>query len=638
MGQTQRASTVAELLAEGYQHRTVKQEIRREPAGPAAGRRARLPGHRRLRRHGPARARDRAARRPRPRAARRARPGQDPADAHPRRPARRVEPRRRGLRDQRRPAAPGRAAGAGGWPRSSATACPCTGGTAASATPRSWPPPTPASATSSATSTRSRSPRAARSATPRRCTTASCRAPTAASSASTSCPTSPSASRWRCSTCWRSATSRSAATRCACPLDLLLVATANPEDYTNRGRIITPLKDRFGAEIRTHYPFEVSDEVALIAQEAALVADGARAPPRGRRPLHPGPARVVRGRPALRRLGPVRHRRRRERRRLGAAARRPGRREPEAVARVCDVPTVVPTLLGKVEFEMGEEGREREVLDAPAAGRRRGDLPRRAWPASTSPASPTSSPRAPSSRPASWCRRSDLLAQIGTVPGLSKVLDRLGHGDDASPGAGGGRGRVRPRGAAPDPPHRQGHGGRAHRLRRIDAEPTAARRSTAGTATAPGTAAPTRWRRPTTCGPPSTRSGATCWPAGALREALRELLRRGIDGRGGLDELAERVRRMRDAARRRGDLGGTLDQVRAMLDQALAAERDALAAEDTRRRAARRDGPRHPPGRRRRRRAGAGRPRLALAGGPRRLRGRSPRCCAARCSTRSSRG
>ena len=38
------------------------------------------------------------------------------------------------------------------------------------------------------------------------------------------------------------------------PLDLVLVASANPEDYTNRGRIITPLKDRFGAEIRTHYP------------------------------------------------------------------------------------------------------------------------------------------------------------------------------------------------------------------------------------------------------------------------------------------------------------------------------------------------------------------------------------------------
>ena len=55
------------------------------------------------------------------------------------------------------------------------------------------------------------------------------------------------------------------------PLDLLLVASANPEDYTNRGRIITPLKDRFGAEVRTHYPLELSDELALIAQEAAVL-------------------------------------------------------------------------------------------------------------------------------------------------------------------------------------------------------------------------------------------------------------------------------------------------------------------------------------------------------------------------------
>ena len=56
------------------------------------------------------------------------------------------------------------------------------------------------------------------------------------------------------------------------PLDVLVVASANPEDYTNRGRIITPLKDRFGAEIRTHYPRELDDEVAVIRQEAHLVA------------------------------------------------------------------------------------------------------------------------------------------------------------------------------------------------------------------------------------------------------------------------------------------------------------------------------------------------------------------------------
>jgi magnesium chelatase subunit I len=52
------------------------------------------------------------------------------------------------------------------------------------------------------------------------------------------------------------------------PLDLMLVASANPEDYTNRGRIITPLKDRFGAQIRTHYPLDTDLELEVVRQEA----------------------------------------------------------------------------------------------------------------------------------------------------------------------------------------------------------------------------------------------------------------------------------------------------------------------------------------------------------------------------------
>lgn len=52
------------------------------------------------------------------------------------------------------------------------------------------------------------------------------------------------------------------------PLDVVLVASANPEDYTNRGRIITPLKDRFGSQIRTHYPLDVDTEMAIVEQEA----------------------------------------------------------------------------------------------------------------------------------------------------------------------------------------------------------------------------------------------------------------------------------------------------------------------------------------------------------------------------------
>ena len=76
------------------------------------------------------------------------------------------------------------------------------------------------------------------------------------------------------------------------------------------------------------------------------------------------------------------------------------------------------------------------------------------------------------------------------------------------------------------------------------------------------------------------RIGADLLSAGNLRDSLRDLLRQGLDGRGGLDRLADRIRRLREQARRRGDLGGTLDQVRAALDQALAAERETLAATD----------------------------------------------------------
>jgi len=53
-------------------------------------------------------------------------------------------------------------------------------------------------------------------------------------------------------------------------LDVMVVATANPEDYTNRGRLITPLKDRFGSQIRTHYPYEITTEIAIVHQEAKL--------------------------------------------------------------------------------------------------------------------------------------------------------------------------------------------------------------------------------------------------------------------------------------------------------------------------------------------------------------------------------
>src|SRR5499433_2264839 len=60
------------------------------------------------------------------------------------------------------------------------------------------------------------------------------------------------------------------------PLDVLLVFTANPEDYTARGKIITPLKDRIGAEVRTHYPSTLEEGMTITQQEAWTSRDPAR--------------------------------------------------------------------------------------------------------------------------------------------------------------------------------------------------------------------------------------------------------------------------------------------------------------------------------------------------------------------------
>ena len=145
------------------------------------------------------------------------------------------------------------------------------------------------------------------------------------------------------------------------PLDVLVVASANPEDYTNRGRIITPLKDRFGAEIRTHYPVELPDEVAVIRQEATLVADVPDY-------LVEILARFTR---ALRESSAVDQRSGVSARfsiagaeTIAAAAlhRATAQGEPEAVARVVDLSTAVAVMGGKVEFETGEEGREKDHL------------------------------------------------------------------------------------------------------------------------------------------------------------------------------------------------------------------------------------------------------------------------------------
>ena len=153
------------------------------------------------------------------------------------------------------------------------------------------------------------------------------------------------------------------------PLDLMLVASANPEDYTNRGRIITPLKDRFGAQIRTHYPLDVEDEMEVVAQEARplaaadLVVAGARVHGRDRGRDQPAGPPVAPHQPALGRVGPALDRElrdaRRERHPAGAAQRRAGGR-PARRATSTRWSRRPP---GKIEIETLDDGREEQVLE-----------------------------------------------------------------------------------------------------------------------------------------------------------------------------------------------------------------------------------------------------------------------------------
>ena len=221
------------------------------------------------------------------------------------------------------------------------------------------------------------------------------------------------------------------------PLDLLLVVTANPDDYTHRGRIVSPLKDRFGTQVRTHYPETLADEIAIMEQEArsaagdvplrvpvymkellaALTADLRRSP-------HVNHRSGVSVRYSIGNLETL----------AAAAVRRAVRtREREAVPRVCDLPAVLASSLGRVEFDTIEEGREEEIL-ARAAKTAELEVFRRrlsgydfqpilsrfadGFEAETSDLTPASA----------------LLAQFGELPGLSKLLERLGV-EEESPGA-----------------------------------------------------------------------------------------------------------------------------------------------------------------------------------------------------------
>ncbi len=152
------------------------------------------------------------------------------------------------------------------------------------------------------------------------------------------------------------------------PLDIFLVASANPEDYTNRGRIVTPLKDRFGAQIRTHYPKDVPSEIKVVQQEASHIEGlGVKVT------VPKFMLEIVAALSQLARLSPHVNQRSGVSVRLSItnyenlvanAIRRSIRLgEEEAVPRVSDLSALVSSTMGKVEIESFDEGGDEEIVN-----------------------------------------------------------------------------------------------------------------------------------------------------------------------------------------------------------------------------------------------------------------------------------
>lgn len=151
-------------------------------------------------------------------------------------------------------------------------------------------------------------------------------------------------------------------------LDILIVATANPEDYTNRGRIITPLKDRYGSQIRTHYPQNILEEITIMEQEQRKLDLGeyredvppfmsqliAEITQQARRSPDINQRSGVSVRASVSNYEAI----------LANALRRAIEvGERDVVPRISDLPFIMPSLQGKVEFEAMEEGREEKIME-----------------------------------------------------------------------------------------------------------------------------------------------------------------------------------------------------------------------------------------------------------------------------------
>ena len=150
------------------------------------------------------------------------------------------------------------------------------------------------------------------------------------------------------------------------PLDIFIVASANPEDYTNRGRIITPLKDRYGAQIRTHYPRSIEDEITIVEQEYTRFddMDGRVVVPEFMKEIVAEITRLARNSADISQRSGVSLRMSISNYEtlLGVALNRAIRHRESASPRISDLPSIVASTTGKIELETVEEGREGKLI------------------------------------------------------------------------------------------------------------------------------------------------------------------------------------------------------------------------------------------------------------------------------------
>jgi magnesium chelatase subunit I len=220
------------------------------------------------------------------------------------------------------------------------------------------------------------------------------------------------------------------------PLDMLLVATANPDDYTHRGRIVSPLKDRFGTQVRTHYPETLREEIRIMDQEATAPPGGVplRVPVFMKEVVAALTAELRRSQHVNHRSGiSVRYSIGNLETMQAAAVRRAARAgEPEAVPRVVDLPAVLMSSEGRVEFDTIEEGRESEILLRAMRTAELEVFRRRLSGYDFAPLLHRFD-EGLSVDTGELTPASDLLDAVGDLPGLAKLLERLGV-EEESPG------------------------------------------------------------------------------------------------------------------------------------------------------------------------------------------------------------